>query len=142
MSRKNLGTQLRRPAQTTRTRPDFDSGNIAMPKGLVPEDTSPSAFVARNSSATLLKNPAPSKLSWRRELNPRPSDYKSDALPTELRQPCSNRTKLSQRQSDCKQVSRSCKPLASIALIRHFFVCPMPYCAAGFENSELSIGTL
>jgi hypothetical protein len=24
--------------------------------------------------------------SWRRELNPRPSDYKSDALPTELRQ--------------------------------------------------------
>ena len=25
-------------------------------------------------------------LSWRRELNPRPSDYKSDALPTELRQ--------------------------------------------------------
>src|SRR5437899_7936776 len=25
--------------------------------------------------------------SWRRELNPRPSDYKSDALPTELRQP-------------------------------------------------------
>src|SRR5258707_128289 len=26
--------------------------------------------------------------SWRRELNPRPSDYKSDALPTELRQRC------------------------------------------------------
>ena len=26
------------------------------------------------------------KWSWRRELNPRPSDYKSDALPTELRQ--------------------------------------------------------
>src|SRR5260221_11999129 len=24
--------------------------------------------------------------SWRRELNPRPSDYKSDALPAELRQ--------------------------------------------------------
>src|ERR1039458_404759 len=23
--------------------------------------------------------------SWRRDLNPRPSDYKSDALPTELR---------------------------------------------------------
>src|SRR6516164_1012197 len=28
-----------------------------------------------------------SKLSWRRDLNPRPSDYKSDALPAELRQP-------------------------------------------------------
>ena len=26
------------------------------------------------------------KVSWRRDLNPRPSDYKSDALPTELRQ--------------------------------------------------------
>ena len=25
--------------------------------------------------------------SWRRDLNPRPSDYKSDALPTELRRP-------------------------------------------------------
>src|SRR5436305_13637544 len=25
--------------------------------------------------------------SWRRELNPRPADYKSAALPTELRQP-------------------------------------------------------
>jgi hypothetical protein len=25
--------------------------------------------------------------SWRRDLNPRPSDYKSDALPAELRQP-------------------------------------------------------
>jgi hypothetical protein len=30
-----------------------------MQKGLVPGDTSPSAFVARNSSATLLKMPIP-----------------------------------------------------------------------------------
>jgi hypothetical protein len=30
--------------------------------------------------------------SWRRDLNPRPSDYKSDALPTELRQPRQSRT--------------------------------------------------
>ena len=29
---------------------------------------------------------APLIWSWRRDLNPRPSDYKSDALPTELRQ--------------------------------------------------------
>jgi hypothetical protein len=28
----------------------------------------------------------PKTWSWRRGLNPRPSDYKSDALPTELRQ--------------------------------------------------------
>jgi hypothetical protein len=142
MSRKAFGTQLRRPAQTTRTRPDLTTGNIAMPKGLVSEDTSPSAFVARISSATLPINPGPSKLSWRRELNPRPSDYKSDALPTELRQPCSNRTKLSQRQSNCKQVSRPCKPLASTALIRFCFAFLTPYCTAGFENSESSIGTL
>src|SRR5580658_11252006 len=29
--------------------------------------------------------------SWRRDLNPRPSDYKSDALPTELRQQLGDR---------------------------------------------------
>ena len=47
-----------------------------------------------------IRNPMPAKLlcpsapfrfflkwSWRRDLNPRPSDYKSDALPAELRQP-------------------------------------------------------
>src|SRR5262249_37593798 len=33
-----------------------------------------------------------SKWSWRRDLNPRPSDYKSDALPAELRQPDHYRT--------------------------------------------------
>src|ERR1700688_3403601 len=32
------------------------------------------------------KNPCNVWWSWRRELNPRPSDYKSDALPAELRQ--------------------------------------------------------
>src|ERR1700757_5129413 len=52
---KIFGTQLHRPAQTTRTRPDISTGNIAMQKGLVSEDTSPSAFVARNPSATLPK---------------------------------------------------------------------------------------
>src|SRR3974390_3859815 len=37
--------------------------------------------------------------SWRRDLNPRPSDYKSDALPAELRQP----TALSSGISPAKQ---------------------------------------
>ncbi len=32
--------------------------------------------------------------SWRRDLNPRPSDYKSDALPAELRQHCTALTQL------------------------------------------------
>ena len=31
------------------------------------------------------------KWSWREESNPRPADYKSAALPTELRQPCVKR---------------------------------------------------
>ncbi len=34
--------------------------------------------------------------SWRRELNPRPSDYKSDALPAELRQRRSNRIRIAE----------------------------------------------
>ena len=38
-----------------------------MQKGLVPKDTSPSAFVARNPSATLTKNPGPSKPAYRRQ---------------------------------------------------------------------------
>src|SRR5712672_854790 len=33
------------------------------------------------------RGPTRATWSWRRDLNPRPSDYKSDALPTELRQP-------------------------------------------------------
>src|SRR6187399_1079078 len=34
-----------------------------------------------------LRTDAPVEWSWRRDLNPRPADYKSAALPTELRQP-------------------------------------------------------
>ena len=52
--------------------------------GLVSEDTSPSFSFFGFRSALL-----PLQIfwwSWRRELNPRPSDYKSDALPAELRQ--------------------------------------------------------
>ena len=41
-------------------------------------------------------SPAISWWSWRRELNPRPSDYKSDALPAELRQPRSNRVRIAE----------------------------------------------
>jgi hypothetical protein len=55
-----------------------------MQKGLVSEDTSPDAY-CREESANAQKSD-PSIFSWRRELNPRPSDYKSDALPAELRQ--------------------------------------------------------
>jgi hypothetical protein len=48
--------------------------------------------------------------SWRRDLNPRPSDYKSDALPAELRQrkpPVTGHkvNKLAQRQSACNMLN-------------------------------------
>jgi hypothetical protein len=40
--------------------------------------------------------------SWRRDLNPRPSDYKSDALPAELRQPLQTYN-YTNRQVNCKE---------------------------------------
>src|ERR1700688_389675 len=40
--------------------------------------------------------------SWRRDLNPRPSDYKSDALPTELRQHGANRGNITKGYENCK----------------------------------------
>jgi hypothetical protein len=52
--------------------------------GLVSKDTSPSIFLLRIRSASFPRETF--WWSWRRELNPRPSDYKSDALPAELRQ--------------------------------------------------------
>src|SRR6266849_5769958 len=63
-------------------------------KGLVSRDTSPFVFASRIRSASLpLQN---LWWSWRRELNPRPSDYKSDALPAELRQRRSNQVKIAE----------------------------------------------
>src|SRR5258707_9353872 len=60
--------------------------------GLVSEATSPFMLPCRKSSR--LAPLANIWWSWRRDLNPRPSDYKSDALPAELRQHCSNRTRI------------------------------------------------
>src|SRR5271169_4624829 len=40
--------------------------------------------------------------SWRRDLNPRPSDYKSDALPTELRQHGANQRNITKGYFNCK----------------------------------------
>src|SRR5271156_4211911 len=64
-------------------------------KGSCPE-TPALALLSRGIRPLLFAGKSRSlKLSWRRELNPRPSDYKSDALPTELRQHRSNLAKLS-----------------------------------------------
>ncbi len=50
-----------------------------------PGNSKPGIFISPESPKPGLR---PSKQwSWRRDLNPRPSDYKSDALPAELRQP-------------------------------------------------------
>src|ERR1700691_973977 len=57
-----------------------------MQKGLVSVDTSPCRLIAWKIIRNRTKNSRSLNLSWRRDLNPRPSDYKSDALPTELRQ--------------------------------------------------------
>jgi hypothetical protein len=72
-------------------------------KGLVSRDTSPFNFPVRIRSAL-----APlqySWWSWRRELNPRPSDYKSDALPAELRQRRSNRVRIAEEVSELQGVA-------------------------------------
>ena len=45
-----------------------------------------------------------SRWSWRRELNPRPSDYKSDALPAELRQRRSNQVRIAEGESELQGV--------------------------------------
>ena len=54
-----------------------------------PRRTGPALRNRRRQNLLPLQDPfRPSeKWSWRRDLNPRPSDYKSDALPAELRQP-------------------------------------------------------
>jgi hypothetical protein len=41
--------------------------------------------------------------SWRRDLNPRPADYKSAALPTELRQPVGKTDNLPEEFQTCNK---------------------------------------
>src|SRR5437016_13312165 len=66
--------------------------------GLVSKDTSPS--VSKFFGFATLHSLRSFWWSWRRELNPRPSDYKSDALPAELRQRCSNRVRIAEGVSE------------------------------------------
>ena len=77
---------------------NLQSSRAKTQKGLVSRDTSPFVFPVRIRSALApLQN---SWWSWRRELNPRPSDYKSDALPAELRQHRSNRVRIAEGVSE------------------------------------------
>ena len=76
---------------TVNFEPDLCMRRFAMQKGQVSRDTSPVRVYRVETVRILARESAQKsqslKLSWRRDLNPRPSDYKSDALPTELRQP-------------------------------------------------------
>src|SRR5208282_1440512 len=54
-------------------------------KSSCPETPAPT-LLSREIRPYQRKKSRPIKFSWRRESNPRPSDYKSDALPAELRQ--------------------------------------------------------
>ncbi len=63
--------------------------------------------------------------SWRRDLNPRPSDYKSDALPTELRQHGANRGNITKRNWNCKGLLwKTCANLDTLPA--GLFECPHP----------------
>ena len=59
------------------------SNALHSPLGKFPATVVPRLPCAR---AATLSSPTGEIWSWRRDLNPRPSDYKSDALPAELRQ--------------------------------------------------------
>src|SRR5215469_3968372 len=63
----------------------------------------------KRASPTRFEKPVRFNWSWRRDLNPRPSDYKSDALPAELRQQFplnwGKVNKLAQRQSACNSTA-------------------------------------
>jgi hypothetical protein len=53
--------------------------------------------------------------SWRRDLNPRPSDYKSDALPTELRQQKPLNTVYLRAPSQATSPSRLARAIPALA---------------------------
>ena len=62
---------------------------------------------------------SPAKIwwSWRRDLNPRPSDYKSDALPAELRQRCSNQARITDRAQTMQEMDSKLLRGATAALV-------------------------
>jgi hypothetical protein len=111
----------------------------------------PSVRVARASltdgSSLRLLNSA--IWSWRRDSNPRPSDYKSDALPAELRQPIPaplltgprsqsrQTTKVTQRHLTCKDTSRHVNWESNIvaALLRRDRPCYLTGRKSGLINT-------
>jgi hypothetical protein len=103
-------------------KPDGDRFTVCSlcPLGYLPSSLAAGAYPQRSSSI-LFSLPR----SWRRELNPRPADYKSAALPTELRQqiPQSKRAKIADRIIRLPKL-RPCatfkQSLDSVCLTEHF----------------------
>jgi hypothetical protein len=77
-------------------------------KGSCPETPAP-ALLSRGIRPHPAKISRPVKFSWRRESNPRPSDYKSDALPAELRQ----HSQTERRYHSGKEIASKSKILAA-----------------------------
>jgi hypothetical protein len=75
-----------RPAYSSGTQPSHPHGEDRNTKRARVRRHQPLPNCREKSVRLTAKLSGPSIFSWRRELNPRPSDYKSDALPAELRQ--------------------------------------------------------
>ena len=130
------------PEESVRAEPDRClRGTPQCRKGSCPE-TPALALLSRGIRPQPCRKCRSLNLSWRRDLNPRPSDYKSDALPTELRQhwqTCRNYHTGNQiasgqsrpKQAHCQGRSRRIRTSPS-----------MPYCTAGFAKMLSSNGTL
>ena len=78
-----------KPRSRTRHREDYNSPEKFRMECVLEKPVAPLAAesaTCRTISASAMLAAELVLWSWRRESNPRPSDYKSDALPTELRQ--------------------------------------------------------
>ena len=87
------------------------------------------------SSKDLLRlTPPKSWWSWRRELNPRPSDYKSDALPAELRQRRSNRVRIAEEARKL-QVGVKFSSTSGARSVENLLPCVALFAALSFNTS-------
>ncbi len=115
---KRFGTQ--RSSRIARTEPDCCTGLLCNAEKARVHRHQPQRFCREESVRIPTSNSGPSEISWRRDLNPRPSDYKSDALPAELRQPCQTERNYHTGNRIASKVFRASKPDASNAFILCF----------------------
>jgi hypothetical protein len=85
---KTIRDTTAKSMSTALSEPDCCTGLLCNAEKARVRRHQPQRFYCEESVRILHHFPIPQRISWRRELNPRPSDYKSDALPAELRQPC------------------------------------------------------